>query len=240
MNDRITLNSFHRYFVWLMLFSASITFSQVVTSSADDGSDGTLRVEIMENAAVTFSPSVTNIMLAQGPIMISSDLVLSGNVATPVTINGSGAQIFNISGGAVTINDLSLTNGVAEDGGAIYLKDAALTLNAVTIRSSVANGDSGSGGAIFVDTGATLSATSSAFTGNRANRAGGAIEGAFGSGDGITLTNCSFSGNIAGSAPATPAPGNGGAIHITGGGNTTITGGSFSNNKAANFITKCD
>ncbi len=71
--------------------------------------------------------------------------------------------------------------------------------------------------------------------GNSANRAGGGIEIADGSGI-TTLTNVILSDNEAlggGGGPVGGAPGNGGGLHITGNGDSIITGGSVTGNTAA-------
>ena len=146
--------------------------------------------------------------------------------------NGNG-RIFNITSGSVILDDLNLINGVKADGGAVYITNADLFINDCEFNDNTANGTSGSGGAIFVDTGATITVTSSIFYNNIANRAGGAIEDNSGAGLSIEISNTDFEMNNAGVSPATAAPGNGGAIHITGAGDIEITDGSFEDNMAA-------
>jgi len=229
MKQRITLSNFT--YCCLTLFAClAVGHAQVVTSGADDGSDGTLRTEINDTpAGGTITFSVSNIDLTS-EIGITKDLILTGDVTIDA---GANSRIFNISSGNVTLNNLTLTNGMAEDGGAIILTETNLILNNVTVSNSIANGTAGSGGAIFVGMGATLTAANSLFENNRANRAGGAIEGNYSNAIGIKITDTDFKLNNAGVAPATAAPGNGGAIHITGPGSIDVTGGTYEENMAA-------
>ncbi len=217
-----------------IFFVGFCAHGQIVTSTADDGSPGTLRNQIeaaLPGGIITFGLDVSNITLL-GQITIDKSIIITGNGIVSTTVNGGAVgRIFNITSGDVVINDLSLTNGLADNGGAIQVANASLLLSGVDISNSTANGASGSGGAILLSTGSEMTATNSTFRSNVANRAGGAIE--MVAGTELTLTNSDFELNNAGLAPATAAPGNGGAIHITGMGMATINGGTFLNNKAA-------
>lgn len=145
----------------------------------------------------------------------------------------SGGAIFN-SGSDIQIDDCMLVNNEAtgdaaiEGGGAIYNTDGGGIAIAGNSRFSnnTASGAAGSGGAIFNYTNAALNIRSSSFDGNDASRAGGAIE----ERDGRTLhiRDTDFTGNSTGAAP-----GNGGAIHITGPSDADIVGGIFDSNTAA-------
>lgn len=219
-------------FLFLGTFASQ---AQLVTTNADDGSLGSLRNQIaiaLPGEIITFSPTVNNIVLVSGQITIDKSLTLMGNPLLNTTINGNaGGRIFDITAGNVILNDLILTNGLADNGGAIQIMNANLTIDNTTITNSIANGTSGSGGGIYVRTGATLTAFTSTISGNTANRAGGGIESV--AGTTTTLTNVNLSMNNAGLAPATAAPGNGGALHITGNGTATITAGTVNMNTAA-------
>ncbi len=210
--------------------------AQLVTSSADDGSDGTLRQEILDTPAggeITFADGIALITLT-GELVLDKELTISATEGADVTLDANQAgRIFTINAGPVTLNNLDLMNGLADDGGAIFIVGADLSINGCNISNSVANGATGSGGGIFVDAGATLTASNSSFSSNQANRAGGAIEDNSGAGLNIVLTNINFTANNAGVAPATAAPGNGGAIHITTAGEIQITNGSANQNIAA-------
>eukprot|EP00903_Cladosiphon_okamuranus_P000764 g762.t1 len=200
--------------------------------------------------------------LANGTITIDKSLVIMGNGAASTAISGLGIfQTFNIEAGAeVEFRDLRITNALSSTtGAAINCVDATVTIVNVQIDdcsvlatgaaeggAAVANtggtvtidncefsdnhvtGVSGSGGAILNLSGGTLTISNTLISGNSAVRAGGGIEDASGAGSMVTLTNVMFMGNTTGSAP-----GNGGAVHITGAGDMSITGGVVSNNTAS-------
>jgi hypothetical protein len=228
---RITITKF----LPLIFLLAGICAKAQVTSSADDGSAGTLRSVIAAaapNATISIAQDVTNITLVSGQITIDKSITISGNGQFATTVNANAnTRIFNIITGDVTLNAMMLTNGLADNGGAIQVIGANLFLNSVFITNSVANGASGSGGAIMVGNSATLTAVNCQFNQNIANRAGGAIESV--AGTTVNLTNVQFNSNNAGLPPATAAPGNGGAFHITGNGNANLIGTTAYNNMAA-------
>lgn len=218
--------------VLIAIFTTSASFSQLVTSSADDGSDGTLRQEIADTppgGTITFTPAVTTVTLTMGELLLDKELTITGDVTIDANNNG---RVFNISSGPVILNDLTLTNGLAADGGAIYIANASVAINNANINNNTANGASGSGGGIFNDVGGVLVVNNSQIISNTANRAGGGIEDNSGAGLGVTLLNVNLDNNNAGAAPATPAPGNGGGFHITGPGDALITGGTCNDNIA--------
>lgn len=196
-------------------------------------------------------------------VVIDGSIGLTGLVSLTVDAGGM-QRAFSIdaSGGAgsmqsVTISSINITNGASDSsGGAMQIvAGSEVALEDVSISGSVANGTnadqgggaifnagtlsisggsfngnsapmgSGSGGAIF--NAGSLSITDATLSGNSSQRAGGAIEAVAGSTtslDGVTLSE-----NQTG-----PMPGNGGGLHITGAGDATITGGSVSDNSAAN------
>lgn len=101
-------------------------------------------------------------------------------------------------------------------------------LNNTTITNNTATGAAGSGGGLLSLDG-EISISASLLEGNSANRAGGAIEVI----DGVlTLDGVELIGNDVNGGAGTPAPGNGGGIHISGVTVTTITGGQILNNAA--------
>ncbi len=233
MRETITLKNL--MLILFLLMGIGTATSQIVTSSTDDGTSGTLRNQIasaQDGGVIIFLPTVTNITLVGGQITIDKSLTITGNGIATSIINGNGAsRIFNITDGTVILNAMTLTNGTDSNGGAISVIGSDLFLSAVTFTNNTANSASGSGGAIIVGTDATLTAVGTTFTNNIANRAGGAIEVL--AGTETLLTNCTFTMNNAGIAPSIAAPGNGGALHVSGSAAVTIIGGDVSNNKAA-------
>ena len=231
--NKITLKFIANLFI-LFIGSTSV-FAQVVTSGADDGSAGTLRSQVASatvGSTITFDASVTNVTLTTGQITIDKSLTITGNGQSTTTINGNAnGRIFDVTTGNFNLNNIGLTNGLADNGGAIQLNGSNLTLSLVFISNCTANGTSGSGGAILVGPNSTLTASLSTLSGNISNRAGGAIE--VTAGTTTTLTGVNLMNNNAGVSPATAAPGNGGALHVTGAAIVNITGGTISNNVAA-------
>ncbi|RFN57678.1 T9SS type A sorting domain-containing protein [Marixanthomonas ophiurae] len=220
--------------IFLAVFVTNTSSAQLVTSGDDDGSDGTLRQEIADTPAggeITFGVLVTNVTL-NSELVIDKELTITGGLLGVTIDADENGRVFNITDGLVTLNDLTITNGLEEDGGAIYIIDADLIINDSNITNSEANGPSGSGGGIFVDTGASLTVNDSEISGNQANRAGGGIEDNSNNGLNIILNNVNLDNNNAGVDPATGNPGNGGGLHITGAGDAEITGGTVNGNSA--------
>lgn len=273
------------------LLESRRVLAQYVVTTADDivAEDGqlSLREAVLAanaNAAVNADtlagdagPGITDtISFAEGLSVITLDSVLEINDAVAISLGNASTieisgdqstQLFAIAmgddpqiGTVVSIDGLTLTSGVAESGGAISVAEGqSLTLNNVVVSDSVAKGDSatqgggaifssgtltitnstfsnnvangasGSGGAIF-NLGGTLDISDSTLFANIANRAGGGIEATAGSS--TTIVNVDMTENVAGPI-GTAAPGNGGGFHITGNGNATIVGGTASGNLAA-------
>ena len=199
--------------------------------------------------------------LTLGEITIDKALVIMGNGSLNTTISGANlSHIFNIvKADSVTILGLTLTAGATvESGGAVLIDSTKVTIDNCVVSANNASGDaatqggggvanvggdlfiinnssvslnhatgtSGSGGGILNLGGGTITVVNSTISGNTANRAGGGIE-SIGAGTVVTLINATLEENFAGSAP-----GNGGAVHITGAGNITVEGGLVSGNTA--------
>ncbi|OAV43228.1 T9SS type A sorting domain-containing protein [Lewinella sp. 4G2] len=254
--------------VALVLFLFTGAFAQVVTSTADSG-PGSLRDVVaaaLPGGVITFDASTdgTPITLTSGEIVIDKLLTISGNgVDNTMISGGNSSRIFNITpplaitvimndlmltegnadmGGAImvaaltsaTLTDVSITNSEATGadasmgGGAIAVMGGIVTVASSTFSGNSASGASGSGGAIIVGDGGTLTVDGSTFSGNSASRAGGAIEDVSGDATVTNITDTNMSGNSTGSAP-----GNGGAVHVTGAGDLNYTGGRVIDNVAA-------
>ena len=219
----------------IIMGAVGILSAQVVTSGMDNGTPGTLRQQIAlaaPGSTLTFAATVSTVNL-MSEITIDKNLTITGTVGVTTTIDANGnSRVFTITDGEVILNNITIINGVAGDGGGIF-NSAALTLNACAVTSCVANGTPGSGGGIFNGAGGVLTATGTSFQNNSANRAGGAIEDNSGTGLGIILTNVMMIENNAGLAPANAAPGNGGGLHITGPGDSQITDCTVIGNRSA-------
>ena len=142
-----------------------------------------------------------------------------------------GGGIYASGFGSVIVFGGEYSGNVAtgEGGGAIYSAAGSLNISGgATFEANLANGASGSGGAIFNE-GGTASANDVTFFDNVANRAGGAIE--ITGGD-LFLTSITAFRNIAG-PEGSAAPGNGGVLHVTAGDTVVVRDSTLTVNSAA-------
>jgi hypothetical protein len=182
---------------------------------------GTLRQAIFDaNAAegiddIMFAAGLSGtILLTEGEIAITSNLVIHGRGAGVLTVeafdptpdedNADGSRIFNIDDGddmllsVAIIRDLTLTGGDVAGGGGAILSAENLTIERSHITGNAVSGVFGLGGGIYQSAG-TLSVSSSTISNNVASSAG---LGAAGGGIAVfeanlTLNNSTISGNRA-------------------------------------------
>jgi hypothetical protein len=169
-----------------------------VSSTADDGSIGTLRWAI-EQVDVATTPSTIDFHLGNTPATITllrGSLEMS-NTAEPTTITGPGANLLSINGNkadgvfkidpqvAASLSGLTITGGSAGLHGGGVNNSGALMLNGCTISGNSAQ----YGGGLFNHGTATL--TSSAISGNTVTFEGAGIYN-----DGtLTITGTTIGGN---------------------------------------------
>ena len=193
-------------------------------------------------------------------IVIPSDFTIIGN---GVTIDGGHAsRIFTVNGGTLTLSNVTLANGKADDGAAVYLaSDAKLDATSTTFKDNVATY---SGGAIYTE-GGEIVLTDSLIDNNdvedatKNNGTGGAA--IFAKNAQVTLVNTNVTNNgrreldrtnldlvdavvtlkntdveITGGLFENNTGIYGGAIYAEGNNETTltVTGATFNNNKAYN------
>ena len=219
------------------------------TDTRVDGSTAGSGADTIQFAA---GLSGQTILLDGEELQINSSLTINGLGADLLTIDGDdSSRIFQVAfGSTVTISGLTLTNGFADEGGAIENSSANLTLNNLkitfneagiggaifgaatvnncTITDNVAT--STQGGAIRNSSGGTLNINGSTFARNRVmngGKGGGAI---YDRGNGvITIVNSTFTENSSAD--------DGGAIHMddgTGSNSTlTISNSGFNSNTAS-------
>ncbi len=217
---------------WRPALGATIT----VNSTADPGSSGicTLRDAIAAaetdtavNGCIAGSGADIidltgvsgSITLTAGELTTSTDITINGPGASQLAIDGNHAsRIFNVSGGRLTVSDVTVQNGSsasATDGGGIFNAGGTLVLTNCTLSGNSSGGIFGGG--IF--NGGTLVLTNCTLSGNSAPVGGGIYNGGS-----ATLTNCTLSGNS--------APSGGGGIFNAGGG-LVLTNCTLSGNSAA-------
>jgi len=220
----------------VLLFFSHQSYAQYVTTILDTGLDGSLRKEIQDTPSggtVTFAPTIISSIMLNSELTINKDITISGLPVVGVTIDANTTgRIFNITNGTVTLANLTMINGSADNGGAIFISNSDVTISNSTIEDCDATASNGSGGGIFLDTGGSLNVSNTTFENNTALRAGGAIEDNSGAGLSLVLTNVTLINNNAGVNASSAAPGNGGGVHITGAGSSTITGGTVTGNIA--------
>jgi LPXTG-motif cell wall-anchored protein len=163
---------------------------------------------------------------------------VTGTTVAENAAANEGGGLWNSAGGTMTVTGATIRDNTAagalatNGGGGIFVQPnmdgtggGTLNVTDTTITGNAAIGAAGSGGGVFNSRGATT-ITGSTFVDNQAARAGGAIEALAGT---TTVTDTDFTTNTTGGAP-----GNGGAIHLTGAGTVAITGGTAAGNRAAN------
>jgi hypothetical protein len=128
------------YLIFFCLFTQDYTLANTFTvSNPGDNGPGTLRF-VIENQAeegdtIRFSSGITEIMLA-AELTLSYPVTIIGNGPDLLSINGNHTtRIFNITGGNIKIDQLSLINGFANQGGAILKEIGALDLDNVVISN---------------------------------------------------------------------------------------------------------
>ena len=186
---------------------------------------------------VTFAPGLTGtITLTTGQIEIEAATDIRGPGAGTLAVSGNDAsRIFALnvpstgdSRDPVSISGLTLRNGSATDGGAIYSNETDMTLTAMTLRDNVSNG---TGGAIDVDE-SPVSIIDSRLTGNESSDGGGALytdgdNAATNTQDTVTIRNSVIDANES-------TNNNGGALYFDNatGGDVRIVGTQIAGNSA--------
>ncbi len=142
-------------------------------------------------------------------ITLGADILLSAplpQITSTIVVEGAGYYVdgnqthrvfYVASTGDLTINQITVQNGVTDGvGGGIY-NAGTVTVTSSTIANNSALGDSGStyGGGIYNDFG-TLTVIDSTISGNSADTSGGGI-GTNGASSLVTVTNSTISGNSA-------------------------------------------
>ncbi|MGA7397448.1 MAG: choice-of-anchor Q domain-containing protein, partial [Solirubrobacterales bacterium] len=211
-----------------------------VTSTADSGA-GSLR-EAINTANLT--PATGDRILFQsglsGAITLAGDLP---RLAGPTEINGPGMDQLKIEGSKqfsifaslkdTSVSGLTLANGSYVHGGNIIVIGADLTVDRTRIEGGFATFKPGNpitihrGGGIFFEDG-NLEIRDSQFSGNEAEWGGGlyALDAK------VTISGTSFTGNKAFRENERETHGGGAFLDLAPGGQSTITGSTFSGNIA--------
>ncbi len=165
-----------------------------------------------------------------------ADVTINGGVAMENVASAEGGAFWNSAVGTLTVKNVMLENNTAsgadpdQGGGALFNDGGTISVFNATLTNNRADGAAGSGGGILANPGSMLEITGGTIISNTANRAGGGIEINGTVTDSVTavLNGVQLHENMAGAAP-----GNGGALHITGVANVTVNGGVVMNNLAS-------
>lgn len=161
--------------------SLTPTASLTVTSNADSGPN-TLRQAMLDVMATTCPGPFTITVTASGTINLASALPA---ITKSIVFLGPGAANLSIrrnTGGDYRLFDISANQTVSFDG--------------FTLADGNATGSSpaSKGGAIYMNSGSSLTVTNCVFNANRASADGGAI---YSEASQLVLSNCRFTGNTA-------------------------------------------
>ncbi|NQZ56558.1 MAG: DUF4347 domain-containing protein, partial [Lentisphaeraceae bacterium] len=158
-----------------------------------------------DNDIIVISSSIDLTVVFAETLTIDKNLIFVNNGTKTVTFDGDNSQqLFNITGAAivsfdnftftkasnsaiaasgtstVTINNSTLKNNSAIEGGAIYLSDtAALFINDSNLTENTATGikrHDGGGGVLYIEGRSTVTITNTSFSNNSSAFRGGAIE----------------------------------------------------------------
>jgi hypothetical protein len=222
----------------LLLLAAPLTGQPVqVTHAAtievtngNDSGPGSLR-DAIEDAntngeadTITFAPDLTTVTLTDGQLTISADLTIDGGAGVTVERSNEGGtlnfRIFQITGGDVTLDNLTIRNGnapgnAASVGGGIYNNDNDGTL---TVTNSTISGNEANNGGGILNNGGVVTVENSTISGNEATFGfGGGINNNDGT---LMVTNSTISGNESGNGGGI-ANYNGGVVMVE---NSIISG----------------
>ena len=177
--------------VFLFVALSSWLLPALQTDAADSFSSLVAQIETANsrsgNTTITLTEDIT---LSAALPPITGDMTIEGR---DHTISGDRLyRIFDVNGGTLVINSLTLTGGKAEQGGAIRLRNGAgVAIEGSTLRGNTAT----NGGAIATSSGSDrLNVSDSKFMDNIAEERAGAI---YANGGVVKITGGSFVKNCA-------------------------------------------
>ncbi len=235
----------------------AITSGKLSLGGVGSGDTGDLRYCISQANMTTGSNTIDFALPANSTItlnqvlMIYNNVTIDGSTATNLTISGGGAvRPFFVIGGTVSIDDVTVANGLAQGGaggsgitgggggagmgGGLLVNSGTVTLTNVIFTNDQAVGGAGGNGGGAADTaGGGGGAGGAGGSGLGGNQTGGSGGGFLGNGGGISAGTISSGGGGGGgltgaggaAATASTNAGSGGAIGGGGGGADGGTGG---------------
>jgi len=162
------------------------------------------------------------------------EVTIIGGEVFSNTASAEGGGLWNSAVGSLTITNTVVSGNTAsgadadQGGGGLFNDGGVMTVSGAIITNNAADGAAGSGGGIL-NLGGQLDVRGGEISGNSALRAGGGIEdNATPADTEVTIMQVLFKENSTGAAP-----GNGGALHITGPGDVIITESTVTGNTAS-------
>ncbi len=219
------------------LLSSAYEVDSLTDTGAGSGLTGDIRYCIAQadqsanaGSTITFDPALTGstISLSHGQLVISDAMTITGPGASSLTLSGNNSsRLFDVaSGGSLTLENVTLSGGLAQgigaaaEGGAIY-SSGTLALGGVTVTSNEALGSNGTGenacgGGIYVAAG-SVTLTNDTLSSNHAVGGSG--------GAGATSSGAFFGAGGSGGA------GSGGGLYVAAG-TVTLDNDTLSSNQA--------
>ena len=157
--------------------ASDCTLRQAINAANAAPGNDTIVFDLGQTATITLGSTLPKITDAGG-------LTIDGQSAS-ITISGNQAvRVFGVSSGALTLNNLTVADGVSSggaNGGGIYNLSGTITVT----NSTFSNNSAGFGGGIFNDSGGTLTVSNSTLSNNSADQG----EGIYSFGRMATLSN---------------------------------------------------
>ncbi len=236
MKIRITFNVRSAATAVTLLFAVAIPAhaDTIIVTNTNDSGPGSLRGAIAaasDGDTIQFDPALKGqtITLTSGELFINNNLTITGPGPSQLTVKRSTAggtpafRIFHILQHTVTIEGLSITNGLAlalggnspDAGGGIFCDDEefnnerlAVTVSNCVISGNTAGGPTGFGGGGGISFGAINGFAPSTLTVNNCTISSNSCKGYNGGGiyidvrdttgmSSVTIANCTISGNSA-------------------------------------------
>ncbi|MGZ4187990.1 MAG: choice-of-anchor Q domain-containing protein [Solirubrobacteraceae bacterium] len=179
--------------------AAAVTLTVSNTNNAGEGSLRQAIADASPGDTIVVPASSSHYAVTSDQLTIAKNVTISGGGARGTVIDaGNGThRVIEITAGTVSISDVTITGGNtndSDDGGGIHLDTGAtLTLSNAAVTGNTVDTNSWAGGGIFANTGSTLTINSSTIANNVARNGGGLYLN-----DGATITNSTISGNQAG------------------------------------------
>ncbi|MDH3302314.1 MAG: family 16 glycosylhydrolase [Acidimicrobiia bacterium] len=180
--------------------------TEVTVTSAADGGAGSLKAAIdrvADGGTISIDPALAGqtLNLTSGPIVVGKTVTIDGTGAPGFSVSGGAADRVLIvnAGGNATVIGVDLTNGFGFQLAGCVLNNGTLTLDSLTVSGCTMTTDLGDfwqgGAGVYNGEGATFTLVDSTVSGNDSGHAGGGVFSFFGTT--TTIERSTISGNTA-------------------------------------------